>query len=619
MSTRNIMVAGDFAQSVKVSNSLSNGEQCTAENFSHAEGYKSTSNGQYSYAGGYRAIADHDRSYVWSGRRDDVNRMGSNGEGTFNIYTGGNNNINGIYVDGQTLVQQIKNNFDSRYSNKVLLESEGNVFTKPNTFNSITVTGQGVGITTEQGTVSNFGGILNATTPPSGSTEDGRVATIGYVKSLLNSAALTSNDEFVHRPVPNSGVGSGVNPIYVDENGTAVASTSSVGAENQPIYMKDGEMVPLTADIGNSITPVYVNGGKITSCSRSIPDLNSLNRILFTYRHTDSIPITGGTGADSENYDLTVMSWYRVYSDGWCEQGGTIPFQNFKTEVQPGSERYDRVKLYVPYDKNNVSYQIMCSTWDKSPDTNNDMYAYTVNKTYRDFLVQEGIPVSTPSWYSHIRTYGGCTWKTMGYVSNETMNSIMSGLVWNWDTESWGGVYLTEMTSGAYAVPLEPGRYRLWMVGKGGEARRTYPYWYASTDSGGAAGSLLLDIELTETTNISLEIKDDERKCICSLDDTIVAEVEYGQDGDSGNMGGKIHVNEDGRLTFLHGGKGEDGTHAWYDFSENTGSFAAPRVYSVLIRNNILTGLYGCSGNYTATIDPPGSAYILLFKHGNNS
>ena len=623
---RTITIGGNFAQSVKVSDSLSNGDQCTAENYSHAEGCKSKSTGKYSYAGGYRAIADHDRSYVWSGRQDDVNRFGSNGEGTFSIYTGSNNNLNGIYIDGQTLTQQITSNFDSRYSNKVLMESEGNVFTKLNTFDSIAVTGQGVGITTGANTVANFRGILNATTPLTSSTDDGRVATIGYVRAMLNSATLTSMDEFVHRPAPNVGVGSGINPIYVDENGTAVASISSVGGENQPIYLKDGEMVPLTANVGNSITPVYVNNGSIVSCSRSIPDLNELSRVLFTFRYVTSVEITGGTGTSNENYSLPVMEWYRIYSDKWCEQGGTVPFQDFRTEVVANSERYTKVKLRVPYvresdaETDNASYQLMCSTWDKSPSTSNDMYSYTENKTYRDFIIQEGIPVSTPATYAHIRTYGGCTWKSMGYVSDETMNSLMSGLIWDWNTESWGGVYLTEMTSGDYEASLEPGKYRLWMVGKGGESYRyQYGNWYVTTYSGGAAGSLLLDIELTETTNISLEIKDDERKCICSLDNTIIAEAEYGEEGSGGNHGGTILVNEDGRITFINGGKGEDGTTAWFDYTENIGSFAAPRVYSVLIRNNILTGLYGCSGTYTDTIDPPGSAYILLFKHGNNS
>ena len=626
---RTITIGGNFAQSVKISDSLSNGDQCTAENYSHAEGYKSKSNGKYSYAGGYRAIADHDRSYVWSGRQDDVNRLGSNGEGTFNIYTGSNNNLNGIYIDGQTLTQQITSNFDSRYSNKVLMESEGNVFTKLNTFDSIAVTGQGVGITTGVNTVANFRGILNATTPLTTSTEDERVATVGYVRAMLNSATVTSMNEFVHRPAPNVGVGSSINPIYVDENGTAVASVSSVGGENQPIYLKDGEMVPLTANVGNPATPVYLNNGTIVPCSRSIPDLNALTRVLFTFRYVTSVDITGGTGSDSENYSLPVMEWYRIYSDKWCEQGGIVPFQDFKTEVSPGGERYAKVKLRVPYvkekdaDSDNASYQLMCSLWDKSPSIYNDIYVYTTSKTYRDFIASNAIPYAYGGW-DHIMTYGGCTWKSMGYVSDETMNALMGGFTWDHDTESWGGEYVTDFTSGEYVnEELPPGRYRIWMVGKGGEAGNASDGTSYIRYSGSAAGSLMAEISIDAPTRIELKIDLDNRCATCSLDDSTLLTVEFGNNGEGWGYtgsapGGKVTVIGDERIKYIESGNGEDGTYSHEWVSGYEGQHFPGMVYSYLVKNDKIEGNYGCSANYTSSgIIPPGEARVMLFRYLN--
>jgi len=63
-------------------------------------------------------------------------------------------------------------------------------------------------------------------------------------------------------------VGASAKPIFLNA-GTLTASSSTLGSTTQPVYMSSGEIKALTGTAGSASVPVYLNGGIITSCDAS--------------------------------------------------------------------------------------------------------------------------------------------------------------------------------------------------------------------------------------------------------------------------------------------------------------------------------------------------------------
>lgn len=526
MSGRNITISGTFLQGVDIANSLSN-TACSASNFSAAEGFETSANGYHSHACGVKSDAVNDRSFVWSGKTAG-GTFPTSGDGTYNIYTN-TDNISGIYVDGETITECIKHAVDDVYSNDMLKSSNGNVFTKQNTFNSISVSGINNGINTSQSTISTFNGALSANTPQLTDTNMGRVVTVGYVRASMDSAATSSSDNFVHIDTHGAATGSGTIPTYVDGEGTISRFISSVGSDINPIYMDDGKLTALSSTIGDSITPVYLGNDGFQQVNSSIFDLYSIPVITKTFNKIDKIRIAAG---QSETYELTAMTWYRLYSDRWCEQGGTVPFQDFDSTAEGTYTCY----LTVPYADS--SYQLESSLWDSVPSIYNDLWVYTTSKSYEKFKLDIAYFTQYPESYAHIKTYGGSSWYTEGYVSDDTYFHLMNGDTWEHITESWGNqlIYNSEVY-GTNTLELTPGKYRIFMVGRGGDYYASYSDYTFYCYTGGAGATLIMDFDIDNNLTIRLDINESLKYCSMKQVNGI-EELELVKVGFGGTYGG---------------------------------------------------------------------------------
>ena len=74
-------------------------------------------------------------------------------------------------------------------------------------------------------------------------------------------------------------IGSGINPVYIANDGTVTASSSTVGTGgNKIVYLKDGAMTESAANVGGTTTsgnttttyPVYLNAGVITELTGAL-------------------------------------------------------------------------------------------------------------------------------------------------------------------------------------------------------------------------------------------------------------------------------------------------------------------------------------------------------------
>lgn len=284
---RTITIAGDFKQSVNVDNSLTNGEECSAVNFSHAEGYKSVASGRYSFAGGYKAVADRNFSFVWSGIEDNSSSGHFSVEsGTFNIYP--KDNLDGVYVGGEKLTDRITAKFSSIYLNENVFSSANswsntNIFGSDN--NTITLSEQGikcsrVGITAPNGTFSKElrSPTLEITTNDEGDRSTCPVATTDYVKKLFRSSLTFAASNYVKRNDSTGAIGSESVPVYIDANGNACAvsssvafrSSDSIGSNLVPLYLSGGSLVQSDANIGTSSKPLYMQGGSLTPITTNV-------------------------------------------------------------------------------------------------------------------------------------------------------------------------------------------------------------------------------------------------------------------------------------------------------------------------------------------------------------
>lgn len=294
---RTITLAGDFNQSVEITNSLMNGEACSASDYGHAEGHMSNSEGKYSYAGGYSAYAKHNNSFVWSGRSNGSNFM-SAADGTFNIYTdsGTSDPLNKVYLDGETLYSRINNSFSEDYLNTNLLTST-NVWDKKNTFtggvnggvilDGVTLTGTSNStISMANGSTASFSGTLKSKTiafklnNETGVNGLDTVATTQYVKNLFSSSLADVSNDYVKRGGASSSIGSSIKPVYINSNGIATpiqsevvlrhSSSLNIGTMAKPIYMENGYLKQTSNTIGGGAQPIFMSDGTLFAINGNV-------------------------------------------------------------------------------------------------------------------------------------------------------------------------------------------------------------------------------------------------------------------------------------------------------------------------------------------------------------
>jgi hypothetical protein len=296
MADRTINVAGNFKQPVDITNSLQNGYGCVADRYSHAEGFETSATGDYSYAGGYHADAHHNYSYVWSGINDNNGRFESQGDGTYSIYVknDGENVLDKVYVNTESLKNRIDTTFGPSFSN-ASLRASANIWTGTNAFNA-NVTFDTNSTATFNGTAKfannvSFGGQKTTALTVTDATIDNRVATLQYVNSLLQSSINFVSSNYVKRGGSSVAIGSDTQPVYIDDDGNAVAMSSNVvirgdsikeGDNNRFVYMNGGSITPSTEDIGNDgKTIVYLKNGTFTTSSISVGADNEGKTITY--------------------------------------------------------------------------------------------------------------------------------------------------------------------------------------------------------------------------------------------------------------------------------------------------------------------------------------------------
>lgn len=128
--------------------------------------------------------------------------------------------------------------------------------------------------------------------------------------------------------------------------------------------------------------------------SQEIPS-NCTSYVIESGRFNSS---TGTTDSDDSKND----SWYRKYSDGWCEQGGYISNQTFD---------YTTCSVSLIKTFNNTNYAIQYSI-DKTNNGVNMSVCYTTNKTTNSFeILKDNAQVGA--------TYivGNISWEAKGFIN----------------------------------------------------------------------------------------------------------------------------------------------------------------------------------------------------------
>ena len=124
--------------------------------------------------------------------------------------------------------------------------------------------------------------------------------------------------------------------------GTTTLNISSTGYKTQTLEVTDGKYYYITLE---KETPIYIDNiqtedGKVyklrTKTSELINDSGFVSNLSF-YIVEMKLPTTDDP------------TWYKVYSNGWCEQGGTEVFDSTESRV---------ANITLPKPLNSTDYQI---------------------------------------------------------------------------------------------------------------------------------------------------------------------------------------------------------------------------------------------------------------------
>ena len=128
--------------------------------------------------------------------------------------------------------------------------------------------------------------------------------------------------------------------------------------------------------------------------SNAVQNLQVINVGEITTALADKIGRTECKSYVTETY-TNGNSWYRIYSDGWCEQGGLVYIQ------QTSGFTINLIKSYT-----NSQYNIYCSspTLPQAYSGAGDVYIIRENMTNSSFIVRAN-------------AQSGLYWMTTGYVS----------------------------------------------------------------------------------------------------------------------------------------------------------------------------------------------------------
>ena len=200
---------------------------------------------------------------------------------------------------------------------------------------------------------------------------------LGLTTGGANAGTYTANNYNVqlatnyYGSTTGSGVGSGLSSV-----GSAVVGVTEDPTKSGIKLYNDISDLYLYFYVGETnINTNLVNVGKLT---QEVAELKSKTHLVESY--------VNGT------------SWYRVYSDGWCEQGG------FNA---PSSNVYEfTVNLLKPY--LNTDYTIFAT----SRGLDSKDYHYDAASIFYDAVTTSSFNIAR-----HIQSVTGAYWKTCGYIA----------------------------------------------------------------------------------------------------------------------------------------------------------------------------------------------------------
>lgn len=189
-----------------------------------------------------------------------------------------------------------------------------------------------------------------------------------------NPARLSAYTTAYGKPIPTSGLSGGVYPDSSKAAGVTTDPTKSgleLADSDVYLYFYVGETVQ-NANL--------VNVGRVEEIVANCITLNDCpSYVTETYQNGSS--------------------WYRVYSDGWCEQGGAVD-NNGRTQIA-------LLKNFI-----DTNYEVMGSCFTKNSSSNGCWFCYdtkTTSSFYVRFSYDNGNSISTNSNYVYI-------WEAKGKV-----------------------------------------------------------------------------------------------------------------------------------------------------------------------------------------------------------
>jgi len=120
-------------------------------------------------------------------------------------------------------------------------------------------------------------------------------------------------------------------------------------------------------------------------------------------------------------------SWWRVWSNGWCEQGG---------QATPSYGSFEQVSFPIPM--NDTSYNCSCVCSGADNDCGNVANENIDVRTVRSIAIRCNDTASSPS-HPNNKVF----WEIKGWLSDEALAAIKQGKVWSpnaWNTTAHGFV-----------------------------------------------------------------------------------------------------------------------------------------------------------------------------------
>jgi len=205
------------------------------------------------------------------------------------------------------------------------------------------------------------------------------------------------NDCMLNIVYNNIGIDRAVEPV-VKVNGTEVCRFLMIGArasdkDQVMLPVAAGSVVTLTNDAGTAIF-MDANSGTLTFTEF---------KLRATNVSTSAIEVI----AMSSRSDAP--SWWRVYADGWCEQGGEY------TNLTTGNVTAT-INLLIPYEQNNYSLALVPSGATSIQTGDYGGVCKTHNVNY---------------FTSPVAGSNGMMWQASGWISDTALTNIKAGKVWN--------------------------------------------------------------------------------------------------------------------------------------------------------------------------------------------